>query len=115
VSHRGHFQWPPDVGGVRYHRLSPLPVATRVTASLAAAGSSNAGGTNVAYSVCTQSFCPGPSVGRPRRGPPPPCGIRRRLVRGTLESHVDMLMLRMKRGKHDDYEREEDFVLDDWR
>jgi predicted N-acetyltransferase YhbS len=29
--------------------------------------------------------------------------------------HVDMLMLRMKRGKHDDYEREEDFVLDDWR
>jgi hypothetical protein len=26
-----------------------------------------------------------------------------------------MLMLRMKRGKHDDYEREEDFVLDDWR
>ena len=29
--------------------------------------------------------------------------------------HVDMLMLRMKRGKNDDYEREEDFVLDDWR
>ena len=29
--------------------------------------------------------------------------------------HVDMLMLRMKRGKADDYEREEDFVLDDWR
>ena len=29
--------------------------------------------------------------------------------------HVDMLMLRMKRGKTDDYEREEDFVLDDWR
>jgi GNAT superfamily N-acetyltransferase len=29
--------------------------------------------------------------------------------------HVDMLMLRMKRGKHDDYEGEEDFVLDDWR
>jgi hypothetical protein len=24
-------------------------------------------------------------------------------------------MLRMKRGKNDDYEREEDFVLDDWR
>jgi ribosomal protein S18 acetylase RimI-like enzyme len=29
--------------------------------------------------------------------------------------HMDMLMLRMKRGKSDDYEREEDFVLDDWR
>jgi hypothetical protein len=29
--------------------------------------------------------------------------------------HVDMLMLRMKRGKNDDYEREDDFVLDDWR
>ena len=29
--------------------------------------------------------------------------------------HVDMLMLRMKRGKNDDYEGEEDFVLDDWR
>jgi hypothetical protein len=29
--------------------------------------------------------------------------------------HVDMLMIRMKRGKNDDYEREEDFVLDDWR
>jgi GNAT superfamily N-acetyltransferase len=29
--------------------------------------------------------------------------------------HMDMLMLRMKRGKHDDYEHEEDFVLDDWR
>ena len=29
--------------------------------------------------------------------------------------HVDMLMLRMKRGKNDDYEKEEDFVFDDWR
>jgi GNAT superfamily N-acetyltransferase len=29
--------------------------------------------------------------------------------------HMDMLMLRMKRGKNDDYEREDDFVLDDWR
>jgi len=28
---------------------------------------------------------------------------------------MDMLMIRMKRGKHEDYEREEDFVLDDWR
>jgi len=28
---------------------------------------------------------------------------------------MDMLMLRMKRGKSDDYEHEEDFVLDDWR
>jgi GNAT superfamily N-acetyltransferase len=29
--------------------------------------------------------------------------------------HMDMLMIRMKRGKHDEYEREEDYVLDDWR
>jgi GNAT superfamily N-acetyltransferase len=28
---------------------------------------------------------------------------------------IDMLMVRMKRGKAIDYEREEDFVLDDWR
>jgi GNAT superfamily N-acetyltransferase len=28
---------------------------------------------------------------------------------------MEMLMIRMKRGKHGDYEREEDFVLDDWR
>ncbi|HSE94509.1 MAG TPA: GNAT family N-acetyltransferase [Methylomirabilota bacterium] len=28
---------------------------------------------------------------------------------------MDMLMIRMKRGKHDEYEKEEDFVLDDWR
>ncbi|MBI3456892.1 MAG: GNAT family N-acetyltransferase [Candidatus Rokubacteria bacterium] len=28
---------------------------------------------------------------------------------------MDMPMIRMKRGKHEDYEREEDFVLDDWR
>jgi hypothetical protein len=28
---------------------------------------------------------------------------------------MEMLMIRMKRGKHDDYEKEEDFVLDDWR
>lgn len=28
---------------------------------------------------------------------------------------VDMLMIRMKRGKQADYEREDDFVLDDWR
>jgi ribosomal protein S18 acetylase RimI-like enzyme len=33
----------------------------------------------------------------------------------TSGYHMDMLMLRMKRGKHDDYEHEEDFVLDDWR
>ena len=29
--------------------------------------------------------------------------------------HMDMLMIRMKRGKHDEYEHEEDYVLDDWR
>ncbi len=29
--------------------------------------------------------------------------------------HMDMLMIRMKRGKHDEYEREDDYVLDDWR
>ena len=29
--------------------------------------------------------------------------------------HMDMLMIRMKRGKHDEYEREDNFVLDDWR
>lgn len=29
--------------------------------------------------------------------------------------HMDMLMIRMKRGKHSEYEREDDFVLDDWR
>jgi hypothetical protein len=28
---------------------------------------------------------------------------------------MEMLMIRMKRGRHVDYEREEDFVLDDWR
>jgi len=28
---------------------------------------------------------------------------------------MEMLMIRMKRGKHPDYEREDDFVLDDWR
>ncbi len=28
---------------------------------------------------------------------------------------MEMLMIRMKRGKQPDYEREEDFVLDDWR
>lgn len=28
---------------------------------------------------------------------------------------MDMLMIRMKRGKHDEYEREDDLVLDDWR
>ena len=29
--------------------------------------------------------------------------------------HMDMLMLRMKRGKNAEYEREDDYVLDDWR
>jgi predicted N-acetyltransferase YhbS len=33
----------------------------------------------------------------------------------TSGYQMDMLMLRMKRGKSDDYEHEEDFVLDDWR
>jgi ribosomal protein S18 acetylase RimI-like enzyme len=33
----------------------------------------------------------------------------------TSGYHMDMLLLRMKRGKNDDYEREDDFVLDDWR
>ncbi len=28
---------------------------------------------------------------------------------------MDMLLIRMKRGKHDEDEREDDFVLDDWR
>ena len=28
---------------------------------------------------------------------------------------LDMLMIRMKRGKHDEYEREDDLILDDWR
>lgn len=28
---------------------------------------------------------------------------------------MDMLMIRMKHGKHTEYEREDDFVLDDWR
>ncbi|HEV8306436.1 MAG TPA: GNAT family N-acetyltransferase [Methylomirabilota bacterium] len=28
---------------------------------------------------------------------------------------MDMLMIRMKRGRHDEYEREDDFILDDWR
>ena len=33
----------------------------------------------------------------------------------TSGYHIDMLMVRMKRGKVIDFEREEDFVLDDWR
>ncbi len=28
---------------------------------------------------------------------------------------IDMLLIRMKRGKREDHEREDDFVLDDWR
>ncbi len=28
---------------------------------------------------------------------------------------MEMLMIRMKRGRHEDYEKEEEFVLDDWR
>jgi hypothetical protein len=28
---------------------------------------------------------------------------------------MDMLRIRMKSGKHDEYEKEDDFVLDDWR
>lgn len=32
-----------------------------------------------------------------------------------LGYQIDMLLIRMKRGKKEDYEREDDFVLDDWR
>jgi GNAT superfamily N-acetyltransferase len=28
---------------------------------------------------------------------------------------MEMLMIRMKRGRNDEYEKEEDFILDDWR
>lgn len=33
----------------------------------------------------------------------------------TAGYQIDMLLVRMKRGKKEDYEREDDFVLDDWR
>jgi len=32
-----------------------------------------------------------------------------------LGYQIDLLLIRMKRGKKEDYEREDDFVLDDWR
>jgi GNAT superfamily N-acetyltransferase len=40
-----------------------------------------------------------------------------RAYQGLLAAgyQTEMLMIRMKRGKHPDYEREDDFVLDDWR
>jgi len=40
-----------------------------------------------------------------------------RAYQSLLDSgyHMDMLMLRMKRGKTAEYEHEEDYVLDDWR
>ena len=71
----------------------------------------------VASSLCTNMPPTIPPSRRHKRIIAPVYTGYWRAYQSLLDSgyHMDMLMLRMKRGKTAEYEHEEDYVLDDWR